>query len=264
MVLVSSIILNMGLKCIKAFMIMGSSLMSIPALHLLYRAIICIYTEPRIKICRYICCMVEDIKSRYGNQFEPELLEEMARVGTMQVVPEGQELIRPGQYMKHMPLLISGSIKIMRPDSDGEELLLYYLEEGDTCTMTMACCVGHTKSEIRAVSETPVEIVMIPTTVMEDWTGKYKSWRQFVFKSYHNRMMEMLDSIDDLAFKNMEERLQRYIENKTEITGEDKLYTTHQEIARDLHTSRVVISRLLKKMENEGQVQLHRNFIEVV
>jgi CRP/FNR family transcriptional regulator len=208
--------------------------------------------------------MLEDIKARYGNQFEDELLAEMDRVGKMQVIPEGEELIRPGQYIKSMPLLLRGSIKIMRPDPDGEELLLYYLEEGDTCTMTMACCVGQTRSEIRAVSETPVEIVMIPVELMEDWAGKYKSWRQFVFKSYHNRMLELLESVDDLAFKNMEERLERYLQNKTELTGEQNLYTTHQEIARDLHTSRVVVSRLLKKMEKEGMVKLHRNFIEVV
>ncbi|RDK87359.1 Crp/Fnr family transcriptional regulator [Marinirhabdus gelatinilytica] len=200
----------------------------------------------------------------YGSHFEKELIADINRVGTVMDVSEGQDLIRPGQYIKSIPLLLSGSIKIMRPDDDGEELLLYHLEKGDTCAMMMTCCMGDIKSEIHAVAETPVKILMIPIDNMEEWSSKYKTWRNFVFESYHKRMMEMLDSIDTIAFHNLEERLEHYLENKVSLTNSKHLYTTHKEIAQDLHTSRVVISRLLKKMENSHKLKLHRSFIEVL
>ena len=200
----------------------------------------------------------------YGSQFEQELLEEINQVATFMEVPEGQDLLKPGQYIKSMPLLLSGSIKIMRPDADGEELLLYHLEKGDTCAMTMTCCMGNTKSEIHAVSETSAKLLMIPIGKMEEWSRKYKTWRNFVFESYHERMMEMLESIDNIAFNNMDERLEKWIEDKTHIINSKHIYTTHKEIAADLHTSRVVISRLLKKMENDKKIRLHRSFIEVL
>ncbi|HEA29678.1 MAG TPA: Crp/Fnr family transcriptional regulator [Leeuwenhoekiella sp.] len=208
--------------------------------------------------------MIEKLKQAYGSQFEPSLIEEIDHVGTFLEVPEGEDLIRPGQYIKAMPLLLSGSIKIMRPDTEGDELLLYHLEKGDTCAMTMSCCLGNTKSEIHAVTETPVELLMIPIGKMEEWSGQYKTWRNFVFNSYHTRMMEMLESIDNIAFNKMDERLENHLQNKIKIFNSKHIYTTHKEIASDLHTSRVVISRLLKKMENDDKIKLHRSFIEVL
>ena len=207
--------------------------------------------------------MIQELKKYYGGQFEPALIEEINGVGTFMEVPEGQDLIKPGQYVKSMPLLLSGSIKVLRPDSDGDELLLYHLEKGDTCAMTMTCCIGNTKSEIHAVSETPAKLLVIPVGKMEEWSSKYKTWRVFVFDSYHTRMMEMLESIDNIAFNNMDERLENYIQDKIEILNSKHIYTTHKEIAKDLHTSRVVISRLLKKMEKDQKIKLHRSFIEI-
>ena len=208
--------------------------------------------------------MIQDLKKHFGSQFESLLLEDMSRVGTVMDVPEGQDLLKPGQYIKSMPLLLSGSIKIMRPDADGDELLLYHLEKGDTCAMTMTCCMGNTKSEIHAVTETPTKLLMIPIEKMEEWFSKYKTWRNFVFASYHARLMEMLESIDNIAFNNMDERLDNYLQNKIEILNSKHIYTTHKKISRDLHTSRVVVSRLLKKMENTNKIKLHRSFIEVL
>ena len=208
--------------------------------------------------------MIKQLKDYFGNLFEPDLIEDICKVGTFMEVPEGQDLLKPGQYIKSMPLLLEGSIKILRPDDDGEELLLYHLERGDTCAMTMTCCVGNTKSEIHAVSETPTKLLMIPVAKMEEWSSKYKSWRNFVFSSYHDRMMELLESIDNIAFHNMDERLEMWINDKIEILNSKHIYTTHKDISRDLHTSRVVISRLLKKMENNGKIKLHRSFIEVL
>lgn len=208
--------------------------------------------------------MIDDINKNYGSLFEPALIDEINKVGLLLEVPEGEDLIRPGQYIKSMPLLLSGSIKIMRPDSEGDELLLYHIETGDTCAMTMTCCLGHTKSEIHAVAETSTKLLMIPIAKMEEWSSNYKSWRIFVFNSYHSRMMEMLESIDNIAFNNMDERLENYLDQKIKILKSKHIYTTHKDIARDLHTSRVVISRLLKKMEKDYKIKLHRSFVEVL
>ena len=208
--------------------------------------------------------MQEQLKESFGNLFEPKLLDEIAAVGTFKAVVEGEKIIEIGQYVKGMPLLLSGAIKILREDDDGYELLLYFLERGDTCSMTMACCLGDTQSEIRAISETDVELVMVPIRKMEEWTGKYRSWRNFVFDSYHSRLNELLSTVDSIAFKKMDERLMEYLKEKARISSSKMVQNTHQEIAYDLHSSRVVISRLLKKLENLGHIRLHRNQIELL
>tara|TARA_R110000765_G_scaffold335198_3_gene425523 strand:- start:105 stop:731 length:627 start_codon:yes stop_codon:yes gene_type:complete len=207
--------------------------------------------------------MNEDLKA-YAHLFENELLEEISEVGLQKHVAEGEKLMEIGQYVTAMPLLISGAIKILREDKEGDELLLYFLEKGDTCAMTLSCCMGQTKSEIRAIAELDTELIMIPIQKMEEWTAKYKSWRNFVFESYHTRLMEMLDTIDSIAFLNMDERLLKYLSDKVKITKDNVINSTHQDIAYELHTSRVVISRLLKALENRGKIQLHRNKIEVL
>ncbi len=208
--------------------------------------------------------MIQDLKSEYGKIFEEELINEIIQVGTYKEVPEGFKLIEIGEYVRGMPLLISGVIKILREDEDGDELLLYYLEKGDTCTMTMACCMGDTKSEIRAIAETNAKLIMIPIQKMEEWTAKYKSWRNFVFSSYHIRLNELLSTLDNIAFQKMDERLIGYLKEKARVNQDDIIHNTHQEIAYDLHSSRVVISRLLKKLEEIGKIKLHRNYIKIL
>ncbi|MEZ4876803.1 MAG: Crp/Fnr family transcriptional regulator [Flavobacterium sp.] len=204
------------------------------------------------------------LKENYGFVFEDKLIDEIAQVATLKDFKEGDVLIDFGDYIKKIPLLISGAIKILREDFDEGELLLYFIEKGETCAMTMACCLGETKSEIRAIAENKGKVVMIPVNFMEEWLGKYKSWRNFVFNSYNNRLKEMLSAIDSLAFLNMDERLMNYLLEKSKINGSKEIKSTHQEIAYDLHTSRVVISRLLKALENQGQIKLHRAIIEIV
>lgn len=206
----------------------------------------------------------EELVEAYHFIFEEELLEEIAKFGSLKLVKAGEKIIEIGDYVKTMPLLLEGAIKILRKDKDGDELLLYFLERGDTCAMTLSCCLGQTRSEIRAVAERDTKLIMIPIEKMEEWTSKYKSWRNFVFESYHSRLTEMLDTIDTIAFLNMDQRLMRYLQDKAKINGSEKLQVTHQEIAYDLHTSRVVISRLLKKLEMEGKISLQRNSIEVL
>lgn len=208
--------------------------------------------------------MLKDLKENFSHLFEDELIEEINQVGSLKHVKEGEKLIEIGDYLRSMPLLVSGAIKILREDDDGDELLLYFLERGDTCAMSLTCCLGHSKSEIRAVAELDTTLIMIPVQKMEEWTGKYKSWRNFVLTSYHTRLMEMLDTIDSIAFMNMDERLVRYLKDKQKIGGEPVINSTHQEIAYELNTSRVVVSRLLKKLENLGQIKLNRNSIDIL
>ena len=208
--------------------------------------------------------MIELLQASYGSIFEEKLLEEIAQVAVLRDFEEGDILIDFGDYIKKMPLLLNGAIKILREDFDEGELLLYFLEKGDTCAMTLACCMGETKSEIRAVAEMKGQLVMIPVAKMEEWLGKYKSWRNYVFNSYNNRLKEMLSAIDNLAFMNMDERLLNYLYDKSKINKSREINTTHQDIAYDLHTSRVVISRLLKALENEGRIRLHRASIELL
>ncbi len=208
--------------------------------------------------------MIKELKESYGQIFEEALINEIGEVGTFKEVPEGFKLMEIGEYVKAMPLLVSGAVKVLREDSDGDELLLYYLEKGDTCSMTLACCMGDSKSEVRAIAETATQLIMIPIRKMEEWTAKYKSWRNFVFESYHGRLNELLNTLDSIAFHNMDTRLVGYLKEKSRINKDHIIRKTHQEIAYDLHSSRVVISRLLKKLEQMGRIELHRNHIKLL
>jgi CRP/FNR family transcriptional regulator len=200
----------------------------------------------------------------YGYIFEEALIDEIVKVATYKEFKADDYLIEIGDYIKTMPLLVNGAIKILREDENGDELLLYFLERGDTCAMTLTCCMGQAKSRIRAIAETDGSLLMIPVEKMEDWLTKYKTWRNFVFDSYNVRLMEMLEAIDTLAFMNLDERLYKYLTDKAKVIGNTEIQNTHQEIAYEKHTSRVVISRLLKALEIEGKIKLHRNKIEIL
>ena len=200
----------------------------------------------------------------YGYILEEELIDEMIAVGHEKEIKQGDVIIDYGQKVKFIPMLINGAIKILRQDDDGEELLLYFLERGDTCTMTMTCCMGQAQSEIKAIAERDSTIFTIPTEKMSEWITRYKGWMTFVFESYNNRFSEMLEAIDSLAFTNMHDRLHKYLKNKVLANKTTVLDVTHQDIAYDLHTSRVVVSRLLKSLENEGKIKLFRNKLEVL
>ena len=208
--------------------------------------------------------MIDTLEQHYGYLFEDELLNEINNVGTYKNIKEGSTLIDYGDYIRSMPLLISGAVKILREDDKGDELILYFIEQGDTCAMTLSCCLGQSKSEIRAIAETDTQLIMVPVQKMEDWLGKYKSWQKFILQSYHDRMSELLEAIDTIAFLKLDERVFKYLKDKAMVNHNDMIHVTHQEIAQDLHTSRVVISRLLKTLEMEGRIELHRNNIKVI
>lgn len=208
--------------------------------------------------------MIKDLNHIYGGLFESALIQEINQVGTYREIEAGTEIIRTGEYIKSIPLLLSGAIKVIREYDNGEELLLYYVEEGNTCSMSMSCCVEHRKSQIKAVAELNTLIIMIPIKKMEEWLGRYQSWRTFVFSNYQNRIEEVLESLERVAFERLDERLEDYLKEKARINNEHSVFQTHKEIAEELHSSRVVISRLLKKLEQMGSIKLHRNHIELI
>lgn len=208
--------------------------------------------------------MIEHLKDNYGYLFEDELLQEINQVGVFKEIPEGNKLIEIGDYIKSMPLLISGAVKILREDDQGDELILYFIERGDTCAMTLSCCMGQKKSEIRAIAETDTTLIMIPVEHMSMWMGKYKSWQNFILQSYHERMSELLEAIDTIAFLKMDERILKYLRDKAMVNHSEEISATHQQIANDLHTSRVVVSRILKALENNHQIKINRNRITLL
>jgi len=206
----------------------------------------------------------EKLKEYFGVVFEDDLINEIIEVGTYKKVKENELLLDLGDKFDRIPLMLNGAIKISREDENGDEIVLYFLERGDTCTITFGSGLTSAKSKVRGVAEKDSEVVFIPVEKLEEWLVKYSSWRNFVIDSYNIRLSEMLEAIDTLAFMKMDQRLYKYLTDKVKIMRDPTLNTTHQKISQDLNTSRVVISRLLKQLENEGKIKLHRNKIEVL
>ena len=196
--------------------------------------------------------------------FEPHLLSEIDRFGIVKQVKKGDILIDIGEQIQFIPLIIKGAVKVVREDASGDEILLYFVDFGNTCAMTLNCCMENTPSEIRAVCEADTTLIMIPATYMDSWLAKYKSWRIFIFDNFQGRLNELLKAVDSLTFLKLDERLERYLNEKAELQKNKKLNITHLEIATDLNSSRVVISRLLKKMEKDGLLLLRRNTIQIL
>ena len=173
----------------------------------------------------------------------------------------GELIIDFGSYIKLIPLVISGSIKVSREGDDGEEIFLYYLQGGDACTMTFTCCMRDKQSAIRTIAEDDTQIIAIPTRYMDEWMMKYPTWKNFVMTAYDQRMLELIDTIDQVVFKKLDERLLAYLRKKAEAIGQTTLQTTHQEIADDLNVTRESVSRLLKTLEKQKRLELGRNQI---
>jgi CRP/FNR family transcriptional regulator len=208
--------------------------------------------------------IVEILETYFPFFQEEELIAAIATEGKVAEVPRGQVLMEIGSYIKTIPLVVTGTIKIVREDNEGNELLMYYLAGGSSCAMSMTCCMQAKTSEIRAVAEDDCLIISIPVNYMDKWTAQFASWRNFTMQTYHQRFDELLQTIDSIAFMNLDERLLKYLKDKTMSLGTQILDTTHKEVAFDLNSSREVISRLLKLLESRGLVRLGRNKIELI
>ena len=197
-------------------------------------------------------------------QFEPELIEILDKNAIERSFHAGEEIVRTGQYIKSTVLVLSGRIKIYRQNYEGSEFLIYYLGPGEACAVSLICALQSQTSEITAKAVEDTEVLMLPVQLMDELMIKFRSWSHFVIQTYRNRFDEMLTVIDNIAFKNMDERLEFYLKRSKTDSGKKILNLTHQEIADDLNSSREVISRLLKKMEQLGKIKLNRNSIEII
>lgn len=205
-----------------------------------------------------------DIAQIFKNTFEPELIGEIERRSTWVDIKAGETILDIGQIVRNMPIVISGIIKVSRLDEDGKELLLYYVNPNETCAMTFTCCMQQHPSEIKAVAEEDVTMLMLPIQVMDEWLMKYSTWKSFVMNTIRNRFNEMLKTIDQIAFAKLDERLTRYLKEKSKATGTSLINLSHEQVAAELATSRVVVSRLLKKLESDGKLLLYRNQIKLL
>ncbi|MDF9797566.1 CRP/FNR family transcriptional regulator [Catalinimonas alkaloidigena] len=189
----------------------------------------------------------------------PELLREIQHYGKWLPFAPGDTIINYGNFIKTVPLIISGTVKVIKEDEEGKEVFLYYLKSGETCAMSLTCCSTYQPSQIKAIAEDTTELIAIPVNKHEEWMNTYREWKELVGRTYSNRFQELLNTIESIAFKRMDERLLNYLENKFSQLQTNMINVTHQEIANELGTSREVVSRLLKQLEKNGRIVLGRN-----
>ena len=204
------------------------------------------------------------LPEQFNSVFEPELLEELAKRGTPVFVKAGNIILDIGQTIRTIPVVLSGLVKVSRLDKEGNELLLYYVNPQESCAMTFTCCLQQYSSEIKAVAEEDTEMLALPVSVMDEWLVKYPTWKSFVMKTIRYRFHELFNMLDQIAFQKLDERLVYYLKEKSKATGSAVLNLSHEQIANDLATSRVVISRLLKKLENQKKLLLYRNQVRLL
>ncbi len=198
------------------------------------------------------------------NIFEPALLQKIEEEGTLMQFKAGNIIMKPGKYVKMVPLLLKGSVKILREDTNGNEIFLYYLTEGQSCASSMSIFFSEKQSNIKAIAEEDSDILAISTEHAMAWFNEYSSWRKFVMQTMERRFDELIQTVDTIAFSKTDERLINFLQKKAQTLQTKTIQITHQEIANELSTSREVISRLLKQLEKKGKLKLSRNKIELL
>lgn len=195
---------------------------------------------------------------------EPALVEELLEVASIKTYAEGEVIMRSGQQIRTTILLLEGLVKIYREDDNGNEFFMYYLDAGKACAISLVCALGVETSAVMARAVTECTIISVPVQHVNDWMGKYKSWAQFAVASYRDRFDELLQTIDHVAFRNMDERLVFYLKRQQEKLGTSLVTTSFTEMAQDLNSSREVISRLMKKLSEKGLVELRKNGVRLI
>lgn len=191
----------------------------------------------------------------------PEMRKKLKEYGIAKTFTEGEIILNENAYIKAIPLVISGSIRVMRTDEDGKEILLYYIKSGESCIMSFLGGMHHDTSKVRAIAEEKTEILFIPVEKVSELIKEFPEWLDYIFRLYHKRFEELLEVVNAVVFKKMDERLLDLIKKKAELTKSNTLNVTHEQLANELGTARVVVSRLLKQMETDGVVTLRRNNI---
>ena len=204
---------------------------------------------------------IEQLKQVFNN-FEPNLIHEIIENAIVKEVAAGEIVMRTGQHLSSAMVLITGSLKIYREGDEGGEFFLYYIHPGEACAMSLTCLNHQEKSQVAAIAVAPTTILFIPMAKVNEWIRIYRSWSDFVINTYRTRFEDALLVLDNVAFRGMDDRLEFYLKKQVENCGCNDLQINHQTIANDLNSSREVISRLLKKMEQRGILILHRNHIE--
>lgn len=196
--------------------------------------------------------------------FDANLLEEIQENANIIEFDEGEDLIKSGQNIKSTLIVKEGLVKVYREDEEGNEIFIYHLEPGQACALSIICAMQNRTSEIKAKAVKPTKVLAIPVALVEQWMKDYRSWYQFILSSYRARFEELLNTVDAIAFKNMDERLVMYLKKHSKISQNNTIAFTHSQIASELGTSREVVSRLLKKLAEKGLIKVHRQNIEII
>lgn len=194
----------------------------------------------------------------------PEIQEKLSEFGTSKTFKEGDIVLSENAYINVIPIVKKGSIKVMRTDEDGREILLYYIKAGESCIMSIFGGIHNDTSKVKVIAEEETEILFIPIDKVSLLIKDYPEWVDYIFHLYHKRFEELLEVVNAVAFKKMDERLLNLLKKKTELAKNKTISVTHDQLANELGTARVVVSRLLKQMENEKLVQLGRNKITLM
>jgi CRP/FNR family transcriptional regulator, anaerobic regulatory protein len=202
--------------------------------------------------------------SIFSSVFEQDLLAELEAKSMLMKVSGGETIMRIGSPVRNVPLLVSGIVKVSRVNEEGQEILLYYVKRGETCAMSFTCWMTSKISSIEGVAEEDTVLLAVPGKVVDEWLLKYPSWKKFVMTTILDGFTVVIKSIDDIAFKKMDDRLIIYLKEKSKATGSSLINLTHQQIGDELGTNRVVVSRLLKKLENDNKLLLYRNQIKLL
>lgn len=194
----------------------------------------------------------------------PEIKEKLKDYGFTKSFKEGDIILNENSFIKAIPIVTRGNIKVMRSDDDGREILLYYIKAGESCIMSFLGGIHQDTSKVIAIAEEPTEILFIPIDKVNILIKEYPEWLDYIFKLYHKRFEELLEVVNAIAFTKMDERLLNFLKKKCDLTNSQTLYITHEHIANELGSARVVVSRLLKQMEENGLVELSRNKIQLL
>ena len=204
---------------------------------------------------------MEQSKSAQSFVIPPEMMSVLTELGTSKIFHKGEMILNEHAYIHSLPIVTTGSIKVLQSDDDYREMLLYYIHPGETCIMSFLGGIHREKSKIKAVAEEESTVLLIPIEKMPELVREFPEWIGYIFKIYHKRFEELLEVVNEVSFKKMDERMFQHIKKKSELSGSSTLSVTHEELANDLGTARVVVSRLLKQMEKEGLIELGRNKI---